>query len=45
MKLHVHGPCPIHRRSFEPVAQPLFPFFRMKAADPESTLTNAAEAV
>ena len=25
-KLHEHGPCPIHRRSFEPVAQPLFAF-------------------
>ena len=25
-KLHAHGPCPIHRRSFEPVAQPVFPF-------------------
>ncbi len=25
-KLHAHGPCPIHRRSFEPVAQPLFLF-------------------
>jgi ribonuclease HII len=23
IKLHEHGPCPIHRRSFEPVAQPL----------------------
>ncbi len=23
MKLHEFGPCPIHRRSFEPVAQPL----------------------
>ena len=23
LKLHEHGPCPIHRRSFEPVAQPL----------------------
>ena len=22
LKLHEHGPCPIHRRSFEPVAQP-----------------------
>ncbi len=22
-RLHEHGPCPIHRRSFEPVAQPL----------------------
>ncbi|MBA2743431.1 MAG: ribonuclease HII [Chthoniobacterales bacterium] len=27
-KLHAHGPCPIHRRSFEPVAQPLFGFAR-----------------
>jgi ribonuclease HII len=26
MKLHEHGPCPIHRRSFEPVAQPLLAF-------------------
>ena len=26
MKLHELGPCPIHRRSFEPVAQPLFAF-------------------
>jgi ribonuclease HII len=26
IKLHEHGPCPIHRRSFEPVAQPVFPF-------------------
>jgi ribonuclease HII len=25
-KLHEHGPCPIHRRSFEPVAQPIFAF-------------------
>ena len=25
-RLHEHGPCPIHRRSFEPVAQPLFVF-------------------
>lgn len=28
MKLHAHGPCPIHRRSFEPVAQPLLAFAR-----------------
>ena len=28
MKLHEHGPCEIHRRSFEPVAQPLFAFAR-----------------
>jgi ribonuclease HII len=26
LKLHEHGPCPIHRRSFEPVAQPVFEF-------------------
>lgn len=26
LKLHELGPCPIHRRSFEPVAQPLFTF-------------------
>src|SRR4029077_4378302 len=25
-KLHEFGPCPIHRRSFEPVAQPVFDF-------------------
>jgi ribonuclease HII len=25
-KLHELGPCPIHRRSFEPVAQPIFTF-------------------
>ena len=25
-KLHKHGPCPIHRRSFEPVAQRVFEF-------------------
>lgn len=25
-KLHKHGPCPIHRRSFEPVAQRVFDF-------------------
>ena len=26
LKLHELGPCPIHRRSFEPVAQPVFAF-------------------
>jgi len=31
MKLHAHGPCPIHRRSFEPVAQPLFAFAQITA--------------
>src|SRR5438067_7981238 len=35
IKLHEHGPCPIHRRSFEPVAQPLFGF-----ASPASSLWN-----
>ena len=25
-RLHQHGPCPIHRRSFEPVAQRVFDF-------------------
>src|SRR4051812_29172953 len=32
-KLHAHGPCPIHRRSFEPVAQPLFGFARETTDD------------
>jgi len=32
IKLHEHGPCPIHRRSFEPVAQPLFAFARRNAS-------------
>lgn len=31
-KLHAHGPCPIHRRSFEPVAQPLLAFATATAA-------------
>ena len=31
-KLHEHGPCPIHRRSFEPVAQPLLRFATVRAA-------------
>jgi len=36
IKLHEHGPCPIHRRSFEPVAQPVFEF-----ASPASAAWNA----
>src|SRR3954471_4022062 len=36
IKLHEHGPCPIHRRSFEPVAQPVFEF-----ASPASATWNA----
>jgi ribonuclease HII len=30
MRLHAHGPCAIHRRSFEPVAQPLFAFAQLR---------------
>ena len=33
-KLHAHGPCPIHRRSFEPVAQPLFSFAQVRPGEP-----------
>jgi ribonuclease HII len=36
IKLHEHGPCPIHRRSFEPVAQPVFEF-----ASPASATWNS----
>ena len=36
IKLHEHGPCPIHRRSFEPVAQPVFDF-----AGPTSSIGRA----
>jgi ribonuclease HII len=25
-KLHIHGPCPIHRRSFSPISSPSLPF-------------------
>lgn len=32
--LHAHGPCPIHRRSFEPVAHPLFAFARCEPGTP-----------
>ena len=35
IKLHAHGPCPIHRRSFEPVAQPLLAFAHSNAASAE----------
>lgn len=35
VKLHAHGPCPIHRRSFEPVAQPLFAFAQKNSVDSE----------
>jgi ribonuclease HII len=32
LKLHEFGPCPIHRRSFEPVAQPLLALEGLTAA-------------
>ena len=32
-KLQAHGPCAIHRRSFEPVAQPVFSFAQLAAAE------------
>ncbi|MBA3835349.1 MAG: ribonuclease HII [Sphingomonas sp.] len=34
-RLHELGPCPIHRRSFEPVAQPLFGFVRKNGGAPD----------
>ena len=40
IKLHEHGPCPIHRRSFEPVAQPVFEF-----ASPASATWNAGREI
>ena len=40
IKLHEHGPCPIHRRSFEPVAQPVFDF----AAPTSSAWLSGREA-
>jgi ribonuclease HII len=33
MKLHELGPCPIHRRSFEPVGQPLLAFMRVQSGE------------
>ncbi|HMJ06561.1 MAG TPA: ribonuclease HII [Chthoniobacterales bacterium] len=33
LKLHAHGPCPIHRRSFEPVAQPFLAFAALRPPD------------
>ena len=40
IKLHQHGPCPIHRRSFEPVAQPIFDF-----AAPTSSAWDAGREI
>lgn len=36
-RLHTHGPCPIHRRSFFPVAQAFFAFTSRSTACPRST--------
>jgi ribonuclease HII len=40
LKLHEFGPCPIHRRSFEPVAQPLLAldeFFQIRSSPTRRT--------
>jgi ribonuclease HII len=40
LKLHEFGPCPIHRRSFEPVAQPLLAleeFSELRSSPPRRT--------
>jgi len=41
--LDLHGPCPLHRRSFSPVAQTLFPFFR-SAANAETNVRKVGRA-
>jgi ribonuclease HII len=44
-KLHEHGPCEIHRRSFEPVAQPLFTFARRGApSDSMNSIDRTGDA-
>jgi ribonuclease HII len=37
LKLHEFGPCPIHRRSFEPVAQPLLALEEVVRIRPSAT--------
>jgi ribonuclease HII len=44
MKLHQHGPCPIHRRSFEPVAQPLFAFAQLRREEQSTTVAADHES-
>jgi ribonuclease HII len=44
MRLNAHGPCPIHRRSFEPVAQPLFAFTRFGEESDRIDRINKMEA-
>src|SRR6266705_6202033 len=43
LKLHEHGPCPIHRRSFEPVAQPLLALEGLVQAATSSTRGSRGE--
>jgi hypothetical protein len=43
LRLHAHGPCPIHRRSFEPVAQPLFAFARLQERDRMNKMNRMSE--
>jgi ribonuclease HII len=41
--LDLHGPCPLHRKSFSPVAQTLFPFFRA-ATNAETNVRKVGRA-
>ncbi len=43
LKLHEFGPCPIHRRSFEPVAQPLLALEGLVEAATSSTRGSRGE--
>jgi len=44
VKLHEFGPCPIHRRSFEPVAQPLLALEELDQIGPSSARSARREA-
>jgi len=43
VKLHEFGPCPIHRRSFEPVAQPLLALEELVQIQPPSARRTRRE--
>jgi ribonuclease HII len=43
LKLHEFGPCPIHRRSFEPVAQPLLALEELVQIQPSSARRTRRE--
>ena len=43
LKLHEFGPCPIHRRSFEPVAQPLLALEELVEIQPSSARRTRRE--